>query len=148
MFEHVGSEHYQTYMKTVNRLLKDDGLFLLHTIGVDDCTGDPKNNWITKYLFPNSEVPSLLQITEAMKNLFIMEDWHNFSADYDKTIMVWFDNFNKNWNKLKDEYNEKFYRMWKFYLLYCAGAFRARRLQLWQIILSKHGVLGGYESIR
>lgn len=148
MFEHVGSKHYQIYMETVNRLLNDDGLFLLHTIGVDNPAGNPKNSWMGKYIFPNSEIPSLLQITEAMKNLFIMEDWHNFSADYDKTIMVWFDNFNKNWNKLKDEYNEKFYRMWKFYLLCCAGAFRARRFQLWQIILSKHGVLGGYESIR
>lgn len=72
-----------------------------------------------------------------------MEDWHNFGAYYDKTIMVWFDNFNKNWNKLKDAYDEKFYRMWKFYLLCCAGMFRARRLQLWQIVLSKNGVLGG-----
>ncbi len=148
MFEHVNSVNYRTYMETVNRLLKDNGLFLLHTIGVNNSTGDSGKNWITKYIFPNSEIPALLQITEAIKDLFIMEDWHNFGLDYDKTLMVWFDNFNKNWDKIKNEYDERFFRMWKFYLLACAGMFRARKLQLWQIVLSKHGVPGGYESIR
>lgn len=77
-----------------------------------------------------------------------MEDWHNFSADYDKTLIVWHANFEKNWPSLKDKYGERFYRMWRYYLLSCAGSFRARRNQLWQIVLSKNGVAGGYQTIR
>ena len=77
-----------------------------------------------------------------------MEDWHNFGADYDKTLMAWYNNFNKNWNKIKSDYSEKFYRMWKYYLLSSAGSFRARKNQLWQIVLSKKGVFRGYKSIR
>jgi cyclopropane-fatty-acyl-phospholipid synthase len=77
-----------------------------------------------------------------------MEDWHNFSADYDKTLLAWHDNFENNWHKISSKYNEWFYRMWKHYLLACAGAFRSRTNQLWQIVLSKKGVPGGYNSIR
>jgi cyclopropane-fatty-acyl-phospholipid synthase len=77
-----------------------------------------------------------------------MEDWHNFGTDYDKTLMSWFKNFDKNYEKLKTKYNERFYLMWKYYLLFLAGTFRARRNQLWQIVLSKDGVANGYQSIR
>ena len=77
-----------------------------------------------------------------------MEDWHNFGADYDKTLMAWYANFNTNWDKLKNQYNDRFYRMWRYYLLSCAGAFRARSTQLWQIVFSKQGVKGGYQAPR
>ena len=77
-----------------------------------------------------------------------MEDWHNFSADYDKTLMAWHTNFESHWDEIKSNYDESFHRMWVYYLLSCAGAFRARRNQLWQIVLSKKGVVGGYKSIR
>lgn len=147
MFEHVGYKNYRDYMAVANRCLKDDGLFLLHTIGAaySVTSTDP---WIEKYIFPNSMLPSLAQITKAVEKLFIIEDVHNFSADYDKTLMHWFANFESAWPTLKDQYNERFYRMWKFYLLTCAGSFRSRRNQLWQIVLSKKGVMSGYESIR
>ena len=61
--------------------------------------------------------------------------------------MAWFDNFNVGWKDLKEQYSERFYRMWKYYLLACAGAFRARDLQLWQLVLSKYGVEGVYSRI-
>ena len=143
MFEHVGKKNYRTYMEIVNRLLKPDGLSLLHTIGSSKTcyTTDP---WIGKYIFPNSHLPSIKQIAGSIEGLFVMEDWHNFSAYYDKTLMAWYQNFNKSWPNLKAEYGDRFYRMWKFYLLSCAGAFRARKIQLWQVVLSKDGVIGGY----
>ena len=147
MFEHVGYRNYRTFMKVVNRLLSNDGLFLLHTIGRNASvrSNDP---WIEKYIFPTSMLPSIKQIGISMENLFVMEDWHNFSTDYDKTLMAWFENFDLNWEKLKSKYSDRFYRMWKYYLLVSAGSFRARHFQLWQIVFSKNGVLGGYTSIR
>lgn len=101
-----------------------------------------------KYIFPNGMLPSPTQLSDASEGLFVLEDWHNFSADYDHTLMAWYHNFEQNWPKIKDKYGERFYRMWRFYLLSCAGAFRARQLQLWQIVYSKHGISGGYTSIR
>jgi cyclopropane-fatty-acyl-phospholipid synthase len=143
MFEHVGYKNYKTYMKVVHRCLKDDGLFLLHTIGGNKSvkSTDP---WIDKYIFPNSMLPSIKQMGDAIEDYFVMEDWHNFSADYDKTLMAWYNNFENSWNKLKDDYDERFHRMWRYYLLACAGTFRARKSQLWQIVLSKDGIKEGY----
>ena len=147
MCEHVGYKNYGTFMEVAHRCLKDGGLFLVHTIAGDDSltSTDP---WIEKYIFPNSMRPSIMQLGEAMEGLFVMEDWHNFGADYDKTLMAWYYNFNKNWDQFKTFYNKKFYRMWKYYLLLCAGSFRSRRNQLWQIVLSKGILPGGYKSIR
>lgn len=145
MFEHVGYKNYPIYMKVAARNLKDNGIFLLHTIGNNNTTfsGD---YWITKYIFPNGMLPSISQIGKGIENMFIMEDWHNFGADYDKTLLAWHNNFNNNWPKLKHLYGEKFYRMWNYYLLSCAGGFRARKLQLWQIVLTKKGLPGGFHS--
>jgi cyclopropane-fatty-acyl-phospholipid synthase len=148
MIEHVGYKNYGTYFQVVNRCLKDDGLFLLHTIG-EVKSVKANDAWTEKYIFPNSMLPSVAQLSKAIEGLFVMEDWHNFGADYDKTLMAWYENFNSNWEKLKSIYNERFYRMWKYFLLSSAGAFRARsKNQLWQIVLSKKGVVGGYKSIR
>lgn len=145
--EHVGYKNYRTYMNVVHKCLKDNGLFLLHTIGNNKCfkQTDP---WIDKYIFPNGLIPSGMQLLQSSKGLFIMEDWHNFGADYDKTLMAWYNNFLKHWPELKSQYDDRFFRMWSYYLLTCAGAFRARDLQLWQIVYSKKGVPGGYASIR
>ncbi|MDO8584278.1 MAG: class I SAM-dependent methyltransferase, partial [bacterium] len=147
MIEHVGYKNYRSYFEVVNRCLKDDGLFLLHTIGGNHSahTTDP---WIAKYIFPNSMLPSLKQLAAAAEGLFVMEDLHNFSAYYDKTLMEWYRNVESKWDTLKDRYDERFHRMWQFYLLSCAGSFRSRVNQLWQMVYSKHGVSGGYEAIR
>ncbi len=147
MFEHVGYKNYRTFMKVAHNALKDGGLFLLHTIGGNRSVkkNDP---WIAKYIFPNSMIPSIKQIGESIEGLFVMENWHSFGADYDKTLMAWHKNFEDNWDKIKSNYDERFYRMWRYYLLCCAGSFRARKNQLWQIVLSKKGVPGGYKLVR
>ena len=147
MFEHVGHRNYRKFMEVAHRSLRDDGLFLLHTIGGNHSTtvGDP---WIEKYIFPNGMLPSIKQISKAAEGLFVIEDVHNFGADYDRTLMEWYKNFNNNWDSIKENYDDRFYRMWKYYLLMSAGSFRARKNQLWQIVLSKRGVPDGYKSVR
>ncbi|WP_397452414.1 cyclopropane fatty acyl phospholipid synthase [Pseudomonas sp. NA-150] len=146
MFEHVGRKNHRTYMEMAHRCLKDDGLFLLHTIGKNrrNSTPDP---WIDKYIFPNGDLPSLGQISDSLDDLFVAEDMHNFGADYDKTLMAWHANFEASWSKYAEELGPHFYRMWRYYLLSCAGAFRARDIQLWQWVLSKKGVMGGYQRV-
>ncbi len=148
MIEHVGYKNYRTYFEIANKCLNEDGLFLLHTIGE---VRSVKNTdaWTHKYIFPNGMLPSIAQLSKAAEGLFVIEDLHNFGADYDKTLLAWYDNFNTNWYKIKEKYGERFYRMWKYFLLSSAGAFRARnKNQLWQIVLSKNGVPGGYISVR
>jgi cyclopropane-fatty-acyl-phospholipid synthase len=147
MFEHVGYKNYRTYMETVRRLLKDDGLFLLHSIGARETRLLP-DPWMDKYIFPNGILPSAAQITGAVDKLFVLEDWHAFGPYYEKTLLAWYENFNAHWDEIKDNYDEKFYRMWKFYLLACAGNFRSRNVDLWQIVLSPHGVKDGYTTVR
>jgi cyclopropane-fatty-acyl-phospholipid synthase len=136
MFEHVGFTNYRTYMQVVSRCLKDDGLFLLHTIGSNTSvrTVDP---WLAKYIFPNSMLPSARQITEAAEGIFALEDWHSFGPHYDPTLIAWHRNFIDNWRDIQDAYDHRFERMWVYYLLSCAGCFRARRNRLWQIVFSK-----------
>lgn len=147
MFEAVGYKNFRGFMKVAERCLKDDGLFLLHTIG-NRVSVTTVNPWINRYIFPNGMLPSLKQISKAIERIFLVEDLHNFGRDYDLTLMEWYRNFDRNWGSLKGKYGERFYRMWKYYLLSCAGAFRARNIQLWQIVLSKKGVRGGYTSVR
>lgn len=139
-FEHVGSKNYAAYMAKMKEILTPEGLFLLHTIG-NDKTYAGADPWIEKYIFPNGEIPSLEQISKSLENNFILEDLHNIGADYDKTLMAWYDNFERSF----PDKSTPFYRMWKYYLLTCAAAFRARRLELWQFVLSPEGILGGYE---
>ncbi len=148
MFEHVGSKNYRTYMKVAERCLEDDGLFLLHTIGTNTkaTAVDP---WTDKYIFPGGMLPVMDQIEAATKGIFIMEDVHNFGVDYDPTLMAWMANIDTHREELEElGYDERFYRMWRYFLLSSAGSARARRNQLWQIVYSKKGLDGGYRSIR
>lgn len=147
MFEHVGSKNYREFMEVVNRCLKENGLFMLHTIGAN-ATNLSTEPWIDKYIFPNGHIPSIAEIGISIEGLLVMEDWHNFGPYYDKTLMAWFDNFNNNWGQLSEKYGSSFYRMWKYYLLSCAGCFRSRDIQLWQVVFSKDGLPQGYTSIR
>ena len=147
MIEHVGYKNYKTLMQTVNHCLKEEGLFLLQTIGnnISVTTTDP---WSNKYIFQNAVIPSAKDITTAAEGLFVLNDWHSFGAFYDKTLMAWHRNFKKNWNSIKDSYDDRFYRMWTFYLLSCAGSFRSNKSQLWQIVFSKRERKAGYQSLR
>jgi cyclopropane-fatty-acyl-phospholipid synthase len=142
MFEHVGHHNHRTFMQVAARCLADDGIFLLHTIGKND-HGAPSDPWIEKHIFPNGEVPSLIQVCDAVEGVFVAEDMHNFGADYDKTLMAWHANFEEAWPRFADTMGERFHRMWRYYLLSCAGAFRARDLQVWQWTLTRHGLAGG-----
>ncbi len=143
MFEHVGYKNYDSYMRMAHRCLKDDGLFLLHTIG-GNTAHTFTDRWLNKYIFPNAMIPTIRLIGQFIEGLFVMEHWQNFSVDYDRTLLAWYDNIWQNWDQLKATYDQTFFRMWKYYLLSCAGSFRARKSQLWQIVLSKNGVPGGY----
>lgn len=147
MFEHVGHRNYRKLMETVYHCLIDRGLFLLHTIGANK-TSYLSSPWIRKYIFPGGHLPSIQQIACSSEPFFVMEDWHNFGADYDKTLMAWHEHFSRHWDSLKEDYDERFYRMWTYYLLGSAGCFRARSMQLWQIVFSKGGEPGGYLSLR
>lgn len=147
MFEHVGYKNYRTYFEVARRCLKEDGLFLLHSIG-GNISVRHVEPWMNRYIFPGGMLPSIAQIGAGIENLFVMEDWHNFGPDYDKTLMAWFANFDAAWPTLREKYGERFYRMWKYYLLSCAGTFRSRYSELWQVVLSPHGVPGGYTSVR
>jgi cyclopropane-fatty-acyl-phospholipid synthase len=138
MFEHVGHKNYRAYMENVRRCLKPGGVFFLDTIGANK-SGQLTNEWTDKYIFPNSILPSIKQIGAAIEGLFIMDDWQNWAPFYDRTLMEWFQNFHDNWNAIASNYGERFYRMWKYYLLSSAGSFRCRMLQQWMIVLSASG---------
>ena len=147
MFEHVGPKNHATYLGTVRRLLADDGLFLLHTIGTDRPNGrtDP---WIERYIFPGGHLPAASELARAAERGFVIEDWHNFGPDYDRTLMEWHARFEAAWPELKSRYSERFRRMWRYYLLTCAGFFRSRQGQLWQLVLAKPQRGDVYRSIR
>lgn len=148
VMEHIGPKNYKRFLTKMRNNLKSDGLFILHTIGSNKSVTavDP---WIDKYIFPGGVLPSIKQIATAAEGKFVMEDWHNMGANYDPTLMAWNENFQKVYSKLDhSKYDERFKRMWEFYLLACAGRFRARNIQLWQIIYSPNGVPGGYKSVR
>lgn len=147
MFEHVGRKNFATFFDICRGILPDDGLMLLQTFGREsDATVDP---WTDKYIFPNSYLPTIRDIGATAHRRFIMEDWHNFGADYDRTLMAWHERFERWAAGLAPALDERFHRMWRYYLLTYAGCFRARTSnQLWQIVLSPRGRPGGYASVR
>jgi len=138
VMEHVGYKNYRTYMEVVDRTLKSGGIGFFHTIG-SNISVTNSNPWSEKYIFPNGMLPSIAQLAEAMEGLFVIEDWHNFGPDYDLTLMSWHENFEKAWPDLKTRYDERFYRMWRYYLLSAAGGFRSRFNQLWQVVFTRIG---------
>ena len=146
MFEHVGYKNYPDFFRVVDACLQSQGLFLLHSMGVNKTvhSGDP---WINKYIFPGGTLPSMKQLGEATDGLLMLEDWHSFGADYVRTLLAWCDNFRANWHVLRERYDERFRRMWEYYLLSFAAGFDARRIQLWQIVFSKNRP-PGYQSVR
>ncbi len=135
MFEHVGPKNYRDYMNVARRCLQDDGLFLLHTIGSDltTSTADP---WIMRYIFPNGCLPSAKQITRAAEGVLVLEDWHCFGLDYERTLWSWYENFEAAWPELSKNYDDRFHRTWRYYLLSSIAAFRSRDNELWQIVWS------------
>ncbi len=147
MFEHVGAKNHRTFMRTIRRLLPPDGLMLLHFFATQRSWPNLRDSevlWIKKYIFPGMVVPSLAQVGAALEDLLVLEDIQNIGANYPRTLLAWRDTFHENWPPLRAKYGDRFYRMWMHYLLSAAGAFRARKYQVWQLVLSPHGVPGGY----
>jgi cyclopropane-fatty-acyl-phospholipid synthase len=144
--EHVGHKNYRAFLELAHNSLRDGGLFLLHSIG-GNASFTVTDAWIDKYIFPDGMIPSIAQLGYAIEGLWIMEDWHNFGPDYDRTLLEWWKNFHNAWPALRPSYGDRFYRMWRYYLMASAGAFRSRKLQLWQIVLSK-GDIPVYKSVR
>ena len=148
MFEAVGPKNFRTYMDVVHRCLTEDGIFLLHTIGTNTIAA-ARDPWTDKYIFPNGVLPIPSQLAKAGEGLFQIEDWHNLNVNYAKTLLAWGENFDRNWKRIEQlGYDQRFYRMWRFFLLSAAGSFNARRTDLWQVVYSKNGIEGGYEAIR
>jgi cyclopropane-fatty-acyl-phospholipid synthase len=149
MFEHVGAKNHEEYFKVAHRNLKDDGIFLLQSVGENHGNAMSYERWINKYIFPNGCIPKISHVVNGTKGKFIVEDWHNFSLDYSKTLIAWRDNFKRSWPLLEKTYGGgDFYRMWIYYLSTCESGFLARIVQLWQIVLTKDGLKNGYVSIR
>lgn len=147
MFEHVGHKNYRTYFEAARRAIADDGLFMLHTIGAQKTT-ETIEPWLEKYIFPGGVIPSMAQIGAAIDGIFTVIDLHNIGPHYDRTLTAWHENFEAKWPRQGNAEQKRFYRMWKYYLLCCAGAFRARILQVWQFVFSTSGVPDGYRTAR
>ncbi len=147
MLEHVGVQHYRTYFKKISQLFNKHGLFLLQTTGLHK-TMRPYDPWLNKYIFTNLESPSAAQLTQAVNNIFLIEDWHDMGLDYDRTFIAWAQKFDQNWHTLAQCYDKRFYRMWKYYLLSCAGQFRSRQALLWQVVFSRRTKKTPYHSKR
>ena len=137
MFEHVGHRNYDAYFRIAKQCLNPRGRFLLHTIG-DHRGGGHVDPWIDRYIFPNGQLPSLELLARAAEPYFTIEDVHNFGPDYDKTTMAWTRNFEAAYPDLDhDRYDERFRRMFIFYLTSAAAGFRVRINQLWQVLLGQ-----------
>lgn len=146
MFEHVGFKNYKTFFDMVDRCLKGQGLFLLHTIG-HRRTFNKVDPWISQYIFPNSILPSAELIAKHSAPTLNIEDWHNFGKDYYRTLMAWNNNIVASWPQLP-HYDARFQRMWHYYLMSCAGTFKASRNHLWQIMFSKGILSSPYQAVR
>ena len=138
MLEHVGPKNYRNYMRKVFETLRPGGVFVCQSIAANSSSLYP-DPWVARYIFPNSMLPSAAQVSKATEKLLVLEDVQNLGGDYEKTLKAWESNFRRSWHRFASRYGETFYRMWRFYLLSCAGAFRARGLQLFQFVFSKGG---------
>ncbi len=138
LLEHVGPKNHRGYMELATRRVAPGGIIFMHTIGGNRARAqiDP---WFEKYIFPNAVIPTLGQLTTAMEQILVAEDLQNLGPHYDRTLMAWWANFDAAWPTLRDRYGDRFYRMWKYYLLSSAAGFRCRYLNLYQIVATATG---------
>ena len=138
MFEHVGKKFYNAFFKSMNSLLSENGIFLLHTIGSVEAP-TPPNKFINKYIFPGGVIPSFSEIINPIqKTGLIVADTETLIRHYDKTLENWLERFMDKKNLVKDLFDEKFVKMWEFYLSSCAAAFRYRDLVVFQLQIVKN----------
>ena len=137
MFEHVGRKFYKNYFKTVNKLLKEDGVALIHTIGSVVSPRDP-HPWITKYIFPGGYTPSLSEIAGPIeKSGLIISDMEVLRMHYSHTLRHWKERFIGKKEEVLAMFDEKFFRMWEFYLASCEMTFKWGDQVVFQLQLSK-----------
>ena len=138
MFEHVGKKFYKKFFQSMDNLLKENGTFLLHTIGSVDAPAAP-NKFINKYIFPGGVVPSFSEIINPIqKTGLIVADSETLIRHYDKTLESWLERFLKKRSLVKDLFDERFVKMWEFYLASCAAAFKHRDLVVFQLQIVKN----------
>jgi cyclopropane-fatty-acyl-phospholipid synthase len=143
MFEHVGRRHYREFFDVCDRCLAPTGLFLLHTVGY--LKEEPINPWYDKYVMPGVEFPTVANIVDNLGPNLALENFQTWEGShYDRTLMAWFERFDAGYDRLKDRYDDTFYRMWKLYLQGCAGGFRAGQMRVWQLVFSRGDLPGGY----
>jgi len=143
MIEHVGYKNYRGLFRIVRKLLRDEGLFLLHTIGNSRVTTvvDP---WIEKYIFRNSMAPAMAQLAHSLEGLFVVQDWENYGHYYAPTLSHWQQRFEKNWPRIAAidtprPFDERFRRMFNYYFLSCKAGFETEHIFLWHLVMSKEG---------
>ena len=146
MMEHVGPNNLKEFFAKCDKLLADDGIMLHHTIS-SIISANHTDPFFDRYIFPGGVIPSLGQISNAVETKWVIEDVHNFGLDYDLTLMEWYKNINSRWDEIP-KYDERFRRMWNYYLLGSAAGFRARSLQLTQLVFRRPGRLPKYRSVR
>jgi len=154
MIEAVGRKNIPSFFSMVERCLKDKGLFALQVISAESFSSrsnaalDQFILWLQRRIFPNGWIPSFPSLIDPARGQLVIEDLHNFSADYARTLNAWEQNFEGAWPTLNEKYGEPFRRMWRYYLKGCEALFAARMVQLYQIVYSKGGIPGGYEAVR
>ena len=137
MFEHVGRKFYNLFFKKIANILNNEGVALLHTIGSVDAPRDPQP-WITKYIFPGGYTPSLSEIAGPIeKSGLIISDLEVLKIHYAQTLRHWKERFIQNKAKVLKMFDEKFFRMYEFYLTSCESAFKYGDQVVYQIQLSK-----------
>jgi cyclopropane-fatty-acyl-phospholipid synthase len=136
LMEHVGPKNYRAYMELADRCLAPGGVGFVHTIA-SNRTNNQTDPWFDRYIFPHAVFPTAGRLTDAMEDLLVLEDLHNIGEHYDPTLMAWWERFEAGWPKLREKYGDRFYRMWKYYLLCSAATFRSRYLQLYQLVFTK-----------
>jgi cyclopropane-fatty-acyl-phospholipid synthase len=146
MMEHVGPKNLETFFNKCISLLAPDGMMLHHTIASNE-TKQVTDPFFDRYIFPGGVLPSLAQISKAVEKKVIIEDVHNFGPDYEKTLLAWHARINKRWSEIPN-YDERFRRMWNYYLLSSAAGFRARHIQLLQVVFRPMTSRGAYKAVR
>ncbi|MFZ2226906.1 MAG: cyclopropane fatty acyl phospholipid synthase [Candidatus Nanopelagicaceae bacterium] len=146
MMEHVGPKNLNKFFAKCDDLLADDGMMLHHTIS-SLRSGNHTDPFFDRYIFPGGVIPSLARISKATEKKWVIEDVHNFGPDYDRTLMQWYKNINSHWSEIP-QYDDHFKRMWNYYLLASAAGFRARSLQLTQLVFRRPGRSPKYVSLR
>jgi len=138
MFEHVGRKFYKNYFKQIEKLLSKDGISLIHTIGSVNPPRDP-HPWITKYIFPGGYTPSLSEVTGPIEKAgLIVSDIEVLKMHYSHTLRHWKENCIANEEKITQMFDERFFRMWEFYLASCESAFKWGDQVVYQFQLTKN----------